>query len=66
MNWIEHTNVIERIERRLDKLEQDGNNLGALIEALNKMIESQEKTNKTLEKLERTIYFLDSAIRNIY
>lgn len=62
MNWIEHTNVIERIERRLDKLEQDGNNLGALIEALNKMIESQEKINRTLERLDDTIYYLKKAV----
>ena len=67
MNWVtEHTNIIERIEERLDKLEQDSNNLGSLVAAINKFIDSQEKIIKSLERIDNTIYDLKRTMEELH
>ena len=67
MNWVtEHINTIERIEARLDKLEQDGNKLGSLIATVNKFIDTQEKINKSLERIDNTIYDLKRSMEELH
>lgn len=64
MNWLEHTNVIGRMEDKLEKLEKERINLERLIAQLNRLTETQEKINVALSNIADTLKWMEAKMHD--